>query len=572
MTALLAAPLVLASAVSWLDPAQVAVGQRGVCVTEWNGGERIEIPVEVVGTLDPTSPGRRAVLVRLDDPRFAGAGVVAGMSGSPVYIDGRLLGAIAFGWAFAREPLAGVTPFAEMREIAAGPQSGAARAPEPGNLAAVASGSVKPLSVLPSVPISAGRAILPLAVGGLGPPTAFGDEVLGKLGMQQVAAGGGTVSEGIPEAGDMVAALLVWGDVTLAAGGTVTAREDGNLWAFGHPFLSLGGVKIPAARARALAIQTSYQNSFKIFTAGAPFGTFVADRPAGMLARVGPAPSGIPVNVEVAEPLGTQRRDFRIIEEPLLEPLLVTFLTNACLTARGSAGEASVRMAVEMSFADGRAVTVRYAGRGIDAVARAAAFAGGVVAFAEGSPYPHPALAGLSVRVERDERPNGAVIAEVVPARTWARPGETLDVRVRLEPHLEESRWESLQVRIPDEAIPGASLDLLVANGAAWSEYRLKAVGADPADFAGQVALLDTLEPSTVLIAALESRDRGVSVPGASQPDLPPSWAATLAIGLGRNAVRRLPTALVAVERRPMPRPLEGAVRIPLTVRAAEEP
>jgi hypothetical protein len=424
---------------------------------------------------------------------------------------------------------------------------------------------------LPSVPVPAGRAALPLAAGGLGAPTAFGDQVLARLGMQQVAAGGGSVPEGVPEAGDMIAALLVWGDVTLAAGGTVTAREDGDLWAFGHPFLSLGGVRIPAARARALAIQASYQNSFKIFTAGAPFGMFVADRPAGMLARVGPAPAGIPVSVEVAEPLGTQRRAFRMVEEPLLEPLLVTFLTNACLTARGSAGEASVRMRVEMSFAEGRSVTVRYAGRGLDAVARAAAFAGGVVAFAEGSPYPHPALARLSVRVERDERPSGAVIAEVVPARTWARPGETLDVRVRLEPYLEESRWESLHVRVPREAAPGASLDLLVANGAAWSEYRLKAEGADPADFAGQMALLETLEPSTELVAALETRDRGVSIPGASQPDLPPSWAATLAIGLGRNAVTRLPTAIVAVERRPAPYPLEGAVRIPLTVRAAEE-
>ncbi|MEW6336092.1 MAG: SpoIVB peptidase S55 domain-containing protein [Acidobacteriota bacterium] len=572
MFAQLAAPLLVASALAWIDPAQVTVGQRGICVTEWDGGERIEIPVEVVGTLDPTSPGRRAVLVRLDDPRFAGAGVVAGMSGSPVYIDGRLLGAIAFGWAFAREPLAGVTPFAEMREIAAGPPSGAARAPDPAQLAAVASGAASPLSVLPTVPLAAGRAALPLAIGGLGAPTAFGDEVLARLGMQQVATGGGSVPEGAPEAGDMVAALLVWGDATLAAGGTVTAREGDTLWAFGHPFLALGGVRIPAARARALAIQTSFQNSFKIFTAGAPIGTFVADRPPGMLARVGPAPAGIPVTVEVVDPLGTQRRAFRVAEEPLLEPLLVTFLSNASMTARGSAGEASVRMTVGMSFADGRTVAVRHAGRGIDAVARAAAFAGGVVAFAEGSPYPHPALSGVSVRVERDERPTGAVIAEAVPARTSVRAGETLDIRVRMEPHLEEPRWESLQIRIPPEAIPGASLDLVVANGAAWSEYRLKAVGADPADFATQMELLETLEPSTELVAALETRDRGVSIPGASRPDLPPSWAATLAIGLGRNAVRRLPTAIVAVERRPAPYPLEGAVRIPLTVRAAEEP
>ncbi|MGZ6163900.1 MAG: hypothetical protein ACXWLS_11250, partial [Myxococcaceae bacterium] len=82
-------PLILTAALTWLDPAAVHPGQKGVCVTEWSAGERLEIPVEVVGVLDATGPERQMVLVRLLGERLAGSGVVAGMSGSPVYVDGR---------------------------------------------------------------------------------------------------------------------------------------------------------------------------------------------------------------------------------------------------------------------------------------------------------------------------------------------------------------------------------------------------------------------------------------------------------------------------------------------------
>src|SRR3972149_5511409 len=110
-------PLTLTAALAWLDPTTVRPGQKGVCITEWTGGVRREIPVEILGMLDASGPDRSAVLVRLADERMAGSGVVAGMSGSPVYVDGKLLGAIAFGWAFAREPLARGPAFSPMRGI-----------------------------------------------------------------------------------------------------------------------------------------------------------------------------------------------------------------------------------------------------------------------------------------------------------------------------------------------------------------------------------------------------------------------------------------------------------------------
>jgi hypothetical protein len=573
-----AVPILFSTALTWIDPAALTPPQRGVCVTEWTGGQRLEIPVDVLGVLDATAPDRTSVLIRLDDPRFADGGVAAGMSGSPVYVDGKLLGALAFGWAFAKEPLAGVTPFVAMRDLAnpsAAPPAATPTGvvPTVDQLLALASGKLDPLTLLPARADSSLTPI-PVSVGGFAPPSGFGKQVLASLGLQPVPAGGGPVADGVPDAGDMIAALLVWGDANIAAAGTATARDGDRVWAFGHPFLGLGTIRLPAARARVLAVETSYQSSFKLFTVGRPFGAFVADRGTGMLAVAGRPPAGIPVEVGVTEPSGSSSWRFRIAEVPLLEPLLVTYLTNACLTAHGAAsGDATVWLDLEMTYADGRRVVVRQAVSSVDALARAASFAGATVGFLESSSFAKPDLAGISLHLKRAERAEEASIDEVHPARTTVHPGDTLDVAVRITPYREASRLVPLRIAVPPDISPGR-LDLIVADGAAWTAYRLKASGQQPVDFSGQAEQLASLEPNTTLVATLESRAEGIAVPGGSQPRLPPSWAATLAIGLGDATITRLSRAFVAATRWNAPYPLDGAFRITLNVepRPAETP
>ncbi len=567
-------PFLLALAASpslqWLDPAAVQPHQRGVCVTEWGNGERLEIPVVVLGVLDAAAPERSSILVRLADERLAGSGVVAGMSGSPVYVDGKLLGAVAYGFAFAREPLAGVTPFARMREIGRTLDAPALPPFPLTSLAGVAARRLAAAEVLATWSVTRPGGPLPVAASGLPPGDAFARQVLGSAGLELLPAGGSAPVEGVPEAGDMVVALLVWGDAVLGAGGTVTARDGSDLWAFGHPFLSLGAVRLPAARARVVAVQDSYQLPFKLFAVGQPFGTFVADRPAGMLAEVGDPPAGVPVRLAVVTGEEAREWSFRMADVSILEPLLLTYLVQACLTARGAAtGEASVRSEVRLAFADGRETTLRFAHRGVDALAQAAVFAGAACATFEAAPFPRPPLARVEARLHRHETPQGATIVEAIPARTTVRPGERLEVVVRLQPYRAPATSLRLGIDVPRDALPGG-LDLLVADGAAFSDYRLRATGVNPTDFSGLLAQVGLLEASTTLVLALEAQDGGLAVPGSSQPALPPSWAATLASGLGPRAVQRLKTAFLATVRWPAAYPLEGAFRIPLTVRAAE--
>lgn len=559
--------LTLAAGVVTLDPADLRPGQTGICVTEWTGGQRREMGVEVLGTLDAAGPERTYVLVRLLDPELAGAGVVAGMSGSPVYLDGKLLGAVAIGWAFAREPLAGVTPFGLMERM---PMPGPASPPPPPTLQqliALATGAGDPLAVAPRLPEVPERGSRMLAVAGLPPADGFARQMLTRVGLEAVPAAGRTDLTGVPGPGDMMAALLVWGDAVVAAGGTVTAVAGDRIFAFGHPLFNLGQTSLPATRARVLAIQSSYQSSFKLFAVGESFGTLVADRSPGVIARIGDAPPGLPLTVQVRDVSGEATWHFKVAESPLLAPLMVTYLSNSCLTARGAAtGEASVHLRVTVTLSDGRRVALTQAMRGFDALARAASFTGGLVATLAASSFPHPNLDAVEVFLEREELIRSAVIAEVVPARTTVHPGEELTIEVRLAPHRGERRSQQLCIPIP-ETVPVGALDLIVADGAAWTDYRLRTEPLQPRSFTDLLDVLGMLEASTTLVAVLESREPGVALSGGVMPALPPSWALTLTTGLGKSAVPRLGTAVLASVRWHAPCPLEGAFRLPLTVR-----
>jgi hypothetical protein len=285
-----------------------------------------------------------------------------------------------------------------------------------------------------------------------------------------------------------------------------------------------------------------------------------------MLAEVGPAPAGLPLEVTVKDVAGEKTWSFRIAQVPVLEPLLATFLANSCLTARGAGnGEATVRLRLAVELADGSRVAVEQSTRGVDALARVSAFVGAAVAYLEDSAFPHPPIASLHADLERQESAVGANLSEAVPDRTTVRPGETVTVTVTLQPDRGQPEQHRLALTVPRDQ-PAGSLDLIVADGAAWSEYRQRAEGLAAASFADEVAQLGSLESASTLVAALESKERGIARPGASQPGLPPSWSATLATGLGVRGVTRLSTATIAAVRWHAPYPLVGAFRIPLTV------
>lgn len=561
--------------------AEVAAGMRGVCVTEMDGGERVEFPVTVLGTVGAAAPERDFVLVRLDDERFRHTGVIAGMSGSPVYLDGRLLGAVAYGWTFSKDPIAGVQPFERMAGLKAEDDGGsrgaspAATSGPPPALAELAAGvSAGGLGrrvvdwLLPAVPEGLQRLPLVVSAAGLGEPTdwlADGFRRLGWLGVPGSTAGDAAVAAGASslEPGGMVAAVLVEGDASLAIGGTVTEVRGDDVWAFGHTVLGAGRVTLPMARAQVVAVLPSAMQSFKFFTVAEVLGAFEADRYHGSWGRLGATVDLLPVTVAV------DGRDyhFRTVRHEVLTPLLAAYLAQTTYATHGRTfGGQTVALDVGLDYPGRPRVAVRQLFSGGDAAAQAAAYAAAVVAYVETSAFDGPEPSGLSIGLTSREALAGAEIVEAVPDRWTVAPGESFGVRVRLRARGGAERVVRLELEVPSRLADGR-LDLVVADGASWSAYDLRQRPPRPDSFADELAVLGRLEPSGRVVAALERPQPGV-VMGDSPLPAPAGVVLQLKAGLGPNlgATAWGVVGRAAVD---LEQPVSGAVRLTLTVDAA---
>ena len=556
-------------AVETLDLAEATPGRTGVCITEMDGGERVEIPLTVLGTVGSGRPDGEIVLVRLDHQRMRETGIIAGMSGSPVYLDGKLLGALAYGWAFASEPIGGVTPFARMLEVEPSlPATGVAARPQLSEiLTAAREDSLGQLVVDWLVPESSeGTQALPLAVAGWRPPSDGGWLAESGRRMGWVAAVGGGPSEspatGEIAPGSMIAAVMVDGDVTLAAGGTVTEVRDDRLWAFGHPFLGAGSIAMPLSRAGVVAVLPNLMNSFKFFTIGEPIGAIVADLRDGIFGRLGAEAPMVPITVTVNE----HRYSYRAVRHPALLPLLAGYLSQASQGVGGrSFGDQTVAVEVSVSYPGDQTATVSATVASSQASAEASAFTTAVVAYLEGSAFEGPEIESIAISLETVERLEAATILDIVPERRVVYPGDELAVHFRLRPHRGAEEVHTVKVRVP-AGIPEGRVDLVGADGAAWTAYDLQMRPLRPASFADEVRLVNSLDPSTSLVAVLERRDVGVAVAGGTV-SAPPSVVIQMQSALGPN-LDTVAYSVVAKAEVKMPFPISGAQRIPLTVRA----
>lgn len=565
-----------AQSFEWVaDPLGVAPGSPGVCVTEMDGGERVEIPVTVLGVLSGTAPEAEVILVRLDDPRLERTGVAAGMSGSPVYVGNRLLGALAFAWPFAKEPIAGVTPFARMAGLGAGvavPAAGNGRRPTLVELQrAWREGGIGELLLDWLAPGQAeGMAPLPLAVAGGAPGVPGGWLAEGWRRMGWVSGGGAAGAEprpgGAVEPGAMVAGVLISGDATFAVAGTVTAVDGDEVWAFGHPFLTGGGLAMPLARAHVVAVMPSQMVSFKFFSVGEVRGAFLADRSHGVWGRLGETAPTVPVDVSA----GDRSYHFQAVRHPVLLPLMVAYLAQASHAARDRTfGDQTVRVRVAAKYAGQPEAVLEDTFAAGDASAVAAGLAGALVAYLEGGPFPVPELERVSVRLDARERLERAELVDAVPERLFVRPGEELGVRVRLRPHRGADLTRVVRLRVPPELDAGR-LDLVVADGAAWSAYDLAMRPLRTASFADELRLVERLAPSTHLVVAFERPGPGVALHGGTVA-APAGMVALLQSGLGSN-LSATTYRVVARQDEVLPFALVGAQRVILDVRLDRRP
>jgi hypothetical protein len=558
-----------------LAPDEVAPGTRGVCVTEMDGGELVEIPVTILGTIGPYAPDQELVLIRLDDPRYEKTGIIAGMSGSPVYVDGRLLGALAYGWGFSVEPIGGVTPFKRMMEL--GDSAGVAMAgsvsrPSLGDvIAASQEGRLGQLVLdwLVPEPTESLRH-LPLAVSMTGPGVAADSGWVGEAWQRMgwvtgpPAASTGDTIDGPMVPGSMVAGVLVDGDVSLGAGGTVTAVRDDQVWAFGHPFLGGGAVEIPMARAQVVTVLPSQQRSFKFFHTGDIVGRFESDRTFGVWGRVGPTVPMVPVSVTV----DGRGYSFRTIRNQNLLPSLVGYLANASLQVRGRRmGDQTVELDIKLEYEGDFSASLTETFVGDGAPLQAAGMVAAVVGYLENTSFEAPALERVSIDLRAAESLESTVMVSATPDRWIVEPGESLPVRLRLRPHRGADITRTVEITIP-ESVPEGRLDLVVADGASWTSYDFQMRPPLTGSFANEIKLFDRLLPSNHIVLALERRQVGVAIPGG--PVLvPPSVVVQMRSALGNN-LETIEYGVIQRVTEEMPSRVLGAERLNLTVRVED--
>ena len=549
---------------TYWDIDDIRPGMKGTGQTVMVGTRLEEFGAEVLGVMRDVSPGRDMVLCRLTGCNLEHAGIIQGMSGSPIYIDGKLLGAVAFAWEFAKDPIAGVTPFQQMvqyvrssdRRIAAeakdrqkdGFQASLRDAP-----VLIDGRTAEDSTAWAPAPVSGGtlagmRPIAtPLAASGFGPTALV---LLGErfqpLGMAPMA-GGAAAGRVIREEGDKplvpgapLSIALVTGDFDLSGIGTVTHVEGNRVYGFGHPMFSLGACEFPMMTGY---IHTVYPRASVSMKMGSPLkvvGVIDTDVSTGVAGRIGPRPDLLPLEVRVKTGRYAEPRTYRvqIVREPNLLPTLVmSVLTNAIDTEGNLPEELTARIKAIIRIKGHDPIELRDTASGpryTGPMGAAALFnpVASIINILVRNPMAPVRIERIDCDVEIASGRAVATIDSVRLASDRLEPGEALRAFVTLKPFKGERQVIEVALPLPRDLEEGASeVNLCDMTNSLRRRLRNEPSLVEPCDLAGLIrAIRFQIDPQrTALYLHVPLPDRGVAVQGQPLPNLPGSVRAVFA-------------------------------------------
>ena len=461
---------------------QIHAGMRGVAYTVFQGVKPEAMDVEVLGVLhNMNGPKGDIILVRLHGQKVEYTGVVAGMSGSPVYFDGKLAGALAFRIGeFSKEPIAGVTPIADMLEISAldgspaeetsavkpAIKAVAGKTSAPGEASALSASGQDFTNYLKPIET-------PLVFNG------FSEEAVRLFAGQFASAGvvpvmgAGSVSNDKQpeplEPGSAVSAILVRGDMDIAGTCTVTYMDAQRLLACGHPLLQFGSVDLPMTKADVLATLPSPLNAFKIVNTTEAVGTFVQDRHTGILGVFDRQPKMIPVTLSIHSAAGLKQFHYEVLNNPKLTPVaLMVTVFNALHGVNEFGEEITYRLTGSIGVKGFPEVTMRNmfspAEGGQPAAMQAALSLGERFGRIYDNPYNAPAIAGVNLDFDLVRERRWARLESARTDVTEARPGDDIMLETVLAPYRGERIVRQIPLKIPTSASKG-TLRILVSDG-----------------------------------------------------------------------------------------------------------
>jgi hypothetical protein len=572
-----------------LKPGMVGVGR-----TVFAGTQLEEFKVHILGVLrNVIAPNRDLILARLEGGPLAKTGVIAGMSGSPVYVDGRLIGAVSYALGqFATEPIAGITPIAEMTDAttigAPGPSSRpvALSLPfKPADLFAVwahdlgiSNPVALPGTAITGLAASAGATLRPIAV----PLTASGFEV----GVLEPLAGAFSASGFLPVTGqspmptpvstakprtlapgDPVGVALLSGDFELGATGTVTHVDGNRVYAFGHPLYNLGPTEFPMTTADVLVVLPSLMQSSKLASLGPVVGTLQQDRATAIAGRLGPGPQLIPMTVSLnSDRLGSRTFNFGVVRDTTFTPLLTYLAVANVLTAYERAtGPASFTIRGTANIRAHDALEFEDVFTGDQPVGTAAAYIAGPLTQLFKNTSEPVDVEKIALTIEASEEARSARIERVWLDTTRPRAGTSAVVSVALRGPKGEEILKRVPITIPANLT--GSVQLQVADSArAGSDDRRESRGAETQRPSQIIRTFNRARRSNRLYVRLSTNDAGAVVSGEPMGGLPPSVLGVLESDRSTGSVSTLRSALRGEWEVPLDLAVSGSRQLTLSL------
>ncbi len=560
IVALTGVSTLLSGATTQMDVKDIKPGMVGIGHTVFNGTHVEEFKANILGVLvNVIGPNRNLILAKLEGGPLANTGVIAGMSGSPVYVDGKLIGAVSYALgSFSKEPIAGITPIAEMTESTAQgdirPPGARVKVEFPLTREGLSAAFRKALSwnrpfaeqpndaTLSDVTAVAGLAggqlgtllrpiATPLVMSGFEPELAemFG----GAFRDQGFIPTGGSVAglragekpyEGPLKPGDAVGVMLVGGDLMLGATGTVTHIDGDRVYAFGHPMYNLGPTEFPMTRAYVYTVLPSLFSSMKLSTTGEIIGTVLQDRSTAIAGRLDNGPRLIPITVALESTRAPKQTfHFGVVNDPLFGPLMTyASILNTLGSYERQFGAASFTVKGSVRVRKHEAIAFDNLFAGDQSSMGAAAYIVGPMSALMGNDYEKVDIDALDVTFSTTEEPQTATLERVWLDDPRPRAGRTVPLKVMFRTYRGDEVVRTLPIEIPANA--NGSLSLLVSDGARLgiNEQR-EARAPQPRSVDQIIRTLNKGRRNNSLYVKLLGSEAGAIVNGELLSALPPS-------------------------------------------------
>lgn len=525
-------------------------GQTGYGKTVFEGTRVDTFQVEILGVLKNVGPKQNMILARLSGGPIARTGVFAGMSGSPVYIEDKLIGAVAYAFPFAKEPIAGITPIREMVDIfKEKPESGPRRARRvnPDKMYDVAQlpsflshFELPQFFVEPSLTRGQDLGRLqpiatPLNLSGFSPRSIqqFSSqlELLGLVPVRGMGTARMEAYEDVPlQAGSTITVQLVRGDIEVSASGTATHIEGDRIYGFGHPFLSIGTTDLPLNKGAVLTIIPNLMTSEKVSVTLEPIGSIKQDRATGIMGVAGEEAQLIPVRLR----LHTSRNEvkelnFEVVTDNFLTPFLMSFTVHSSIvSSERSIGDQTIQVKCTISI-KGQS-DVNFESSVSDLVSSpvfAALAAASPVNFLLNSGFEELVMEKIDVEITAVEQTREATVETIWQDRLEVDPGEEVHLTVFLRQSNGDTIIKKYPVKIPEEITPGP-LKIVVADGMSLTrEDAETGVGEFiPESLPQLIKAINNLKKNDRLYIRLVREQAGAIISGEGMPDLPPSLLA----------------------------------------------